>query len=221
LLESLLPVSGGRDYIAKVSGFISPRVNAERHATVSTFSSTSALSATRRSQADLLEGYRSVLPHGVYPVAFLFLDVPLEEIDVNVHPAKTEVRFRRTEAVKDVIADAIRESLAKAGIETERRERSSELAAAATASPIEQRVATEQPVIDFIKSDETPAEFVARDAAPAVEPPARPRNGITVEDIAIADDFIIEALGREPTEPDSTRPIEPSHGAELPPHQLC
>ena len=61
----------------------------------------------------MLEGYRSVLPHGVYPVAFLFLEIPLEEIDVNVHPAKTEVRFRRGEAVKDVIAEAVREALAQ------------------------------------------------------------------------------------------------------------
>jgi DNA mismatch repair protein MutL len=67
----------------------------------------------------LREGYRSVLPHGVYPVAFLFLDIPLEEIDVNVHPAKTEVRFRRGEAVKDVIAEAVRNALAKAGIVAE------------------------------------------------------------------------------------------------------
>ena len=64
----------------------------------------------------LLEGYRSVLPHGVYPVAFLFVDVPLEEIDVNVHPAKTEIRFRRSEAVKDAIAEGIRNALASAGI---------------------------------------------------------------------------------------------------------
>src|SRR5438034_60302 len=43
----------------------------------------------------LSEGYRSILPHGVYPAALLFIEVPLEEVDVNVHPAKTEVRFRR------------------------------------------------------------------------------------------------------------------------------
>ena len=64
----------------------------------------------------MLEGYRSVLPHGVYPVAFLFLEIPLDEIDVNVHPAKTEIRFRRGEAVKDAIAEAIRTTLARAGI---------------------------------------------------------------------------------------------------------
>jgi DNA mismatch repair protein MutL len=67
----------------------------------------------------LLEGYRSILPHGVYPVAFLFVDIPLEEIDVNVHPAKTEIRFRRTEAVKDAIAEAVRNALAIAGIVAE------------------------------------------------------------------------------------------------------
>src|SRR5207248_6771204 len=69
--------------------------------------------------AGLSDGFRSILPHGVYPVAFLFLDIPLDEIDVNVHPAKTEIRFRRGEAVKDVIAEAIRNSLAKAGVVAE------------------------------------------------------------------------------------------------------
>ena len=66
----------------------------------------------------MLEGFRSVLPHGVYPVAFLFLEIPLEEVDVNVHPAKTEVRFRRSNAVKDVVAEAVRDALRSAGILT-------------------------------------------------------------------------------------------------------
>jgi DNA mismatch repair protein MutL len=116
LLDSLLPVSGGRDFIAKVSGFVSaPR---ERRTTrdAQYFFVNNRFVRDKTIAGGLLEGYRSVLPHGVYPVAFLFLDVPLEEIDVNVHPAKTEIRFRRTEAVKDVIAEAIRNALARAGI---------------------------------------------------------------------------------------------------------
>ena len=119
LLDSLLPVSGGRDFIARVSGFVSaPR---ERRTTrdAQYFFVNNRFVRDKTIAGGLLEGYRSVLPHGVYPVAFLFLDVPLEEIDVNVHPAKTEIRFRRTEAVKDVIAEAIRNALARAGIVAE------------------------------------------------------------------------------------------------------
>jgi DNA mismatch repair protein MutL len=63
----------------------------------------------------LSEGYRSILPHGVYPVALLFIDVPREEVDVNVHPAKTEVRFRRAAAVADAVREAVRAGLASAG----------------------------------------------------------------------------------------------------------
>jgi len=119
LLDSLLPVSGGREYVANISGFISaPR---ERRTTrdAQYFFVNQRFVRDKTIAGGLLEGYRSVLPHGVYPVAFLFLDIPLEEIDVNVHPAKTEIRFRRTEAVKEVIAAAVRDALAKAGIVAE------------------------------------------------------------------------------------------------------
>jgi DNA mismatch repair protein MutL len=63
----------------------------------------------------LSEGYRSILPHGVYPAALLFIEVPLAEVDVNVHPAKTEVRFRRAAAVADTVREAVRTALASAG----------------------------------------------------------------------------------------------------------
>jgi DNA mismatch repair protein MutL len=116
LLESLIPVSGGREYVAKISGFISaPR---ERRTTRDGqyFFVNKRFVRDKTIAGGLLEGYRSVLPHGIYPVAFLFLEIPVEEIDVNVHPAKTEIRFRRGEAVKDVIAEAVRSALAQAGI---------------------------------------------------------------------------------------------------------
>ncbi len=116
LIDSLLPVAGGREFIAKINGFISaPR---ERRTTrdAQYFFINGRFVRDKIIAGGLLEGFRSVLPHGVYPVAFLFLEIPLEEIDVNVHPAKTEVRFRRSEAVKDVIAEAIRGALRNAGI---------------------------------------------------------------------------------------------------------
>jgi DNA mismatch repair protein MutL len=116
LIESLLPVAGGREFIVKINGYVSaPR---ERRTTrdAQYFFINGRFVRDKIIAGGLLEGFRSVLPHGVYPVAFLFLDIPHEEIDVNVHPAKTEVRFRRSEAVKDVIAEAIRLALANAGI---------------------------------------------------------------------------------------------------------
>lgn len=116
LLDSLLPVSGGRDYVAKVSGFISAPRERRTSKDSQYFFANQRFVRDKTIAGGLIEGYRSVLPHGVYPVAFLFLDVPVEEIDVNVHPAKTEIRFRRSEAVKDVIAEAVREALSKAGI---------------------------------------------------------------------------------------------------------
>ena len=123
MIESLLPVAGGREFVAKVSGYISAPRERRTSRDSQYFFVNNRFVRDKTIAAGLLEGYRSVLPHGVYPVAFLFLEIPLEEIDVNVHPAKTEIRFRRTDAVKDVIAEAVREALAAAGIIAENNSR--------------------------------------------------------------------------------------------------
>ena len=59
----------------------------------------------------VLHGYETLLMKGQYPVAIVFLEVPYSEVDVNVHPAKYEVRFRRPSDVHEAVADAIRQAL--------------------------------------------------------------------------------------------------------------
>jgi DNA mismatch repair protein MutL len=58
------------------------------------------------------EAYRSMMPSGTYPAVVLFIEVPPAEVDVNVHPAKTEVRFLHESAliafVRNAVAEAIR-----------------------------------------------------------------------------------------------------------------
>jgi DNA mismatch repair protein MutL len=60
------------------------------------------------------EAYRNVTPPGVFPVVLLFLDLRYQEVDVNVHPAKIEVRFRHPQFVHDFTRDALRHALSMA-----------------------------------------------------------------------------------------------------------
>src|SRR6201993_5021456 len=53
------------------------------------------------------EAYRNILPSGTFPVVILFLSIPYEDVDVNVHPAKTEVRFKHQSFIHDSMRDAI------------------------------------------------------------------------------------------------------------------
>jgi DNA mismatch repair protein MutL len=57
------------------------------------------------------EAYRNILPSGMFPVALIFLELPTTEVDVNVHPSKTEVRFRHSHFIHDFVRDSIRGSL--------------------------------------------------------------------------------------------------------------
>lgn len=56
-------------------------------------------------------GYRTTIPHGARPWIFLYLQVPGGEVDVNVHPAKAEVRFREPQVVEEVVEAAVRSGL--------------------------------------------------------------------------------------------------------------
>jgi DNA mismatch repair protein MutL len=64
----------------------------------------------------LLEGYHTALMRGQYPVTFLFVDMDPALVDVNIHPAKREVRFHDDALVRQAVIDAVRKALEPTGL---------------------------------------------------------------------------------------------------------
>ena len=97
--------------VVRVSGFVSrPEVQKLNRNNIYFF-------VNRRLVRDRLilhaitEAYRNILPSNVFPVALIFLQLPAREVDVNVHPSKTEVRFRNSGFIHDFVRDSIRQGL--------------------------------------------------------------------------------------------------------------
>ncbi len=65
-------------------------------------------------QHAIIEAYRNILPPTVFPVVLLFIEMPTTEVDVNVHPSKTEVRFRQYTVIHDFVRESVRAALMKA-----------------------------------------------------------------------------------------------------------
>ena len=77
----------------------------------------------------LRAAYRDLLARDRHPIAALFVQVPAEEVDINVHPAKTEVRFRDPAAVRGLIVGGLRSALDEAGHRSVAREQFAQPAA--------------------------------------------------------------------------------------------
>jgi DNA mismatch repair protein MutL len=65
-------------------------------------------------QHGIVEAYRNILAPTVFPVVLLFIEMPAAEVDVNVHPSKTEVRFRQQTVIHDFVRESVRAALMKA-----------------------------------------------------------------------------------------------------------
>ncbi|MGB6631687.1 MAG: DNA mismatch repair endonuclease MutL [Terriglobales bacterium] len=65
-------------------------------------------------QHAITEAYRNIQPPTVFPVVLLFIEMPTAEVDVNVHPSKTEVRFRQQSVIHDFVRESVRAALMKA-----------------------------------------------------------------------------------------------------------
>ena len=107
----------------------------------------------------IAEAYRNILPAGSFPVALIFLDIPPAEVDVNVHPSKTEVRFRHGSFIHDLVRDSIRQSLLAtrpvASFPTSRPAAPSGLTI--EAADVEERLAEEPPMMRGPQMPDPPA----------------------------------------------------------------
>jgi len=77
----------------------------------------------------LRAAYRDLLARDRHPIAALFVEVPTSEVDINVHPAKTEVRFRDPAAVRGLIVGGLKAALDEAGHRSSAREQFAQQAA--------------------------------------------------------------------------------------------
>ncbi len=110
--DTLLPLDERRDAL-HLTGFAAPATDS-RATTAGQSLVVNGRPVTDRVLATALRvAYRDVIAAGRHAVAALFLSVPAELVDVNVHPAKTELRFRDPEAVRSLIIGALRRALAQ------------------------------------------------------------------------------------------------------------
>src|ERR1700723_1492186 len=109
--DAAAPVDPGK---MRLHGFVSkPEIQKLNRNSIYVFVN-GRLIRDRLVQHGLTEAYRNIIPPTVYPVVLLFLELPAGEVDVNVHPSKTEVRFRQSSVLHDFVRDTVRTALMKA-----------------------------------------------------------------------------------------------------------
>lgn len=116
-VERQLPLAAARHGIGpetdamRISGFVSEPQDQRRNRNSVYIFVNQRLVRDSLIQRAIVAGYEHLMPKGVFPFALVFLDIPPAMVDVNVHPAKTQVRFRSPSDVFDLVRDAIRERL--------------------------------------------------------------------------------------------------------------
>lgn len=110
--QHLYPVTGIDEY-ASITGFLSsPALVRSGTQAIYTYINGRFI-RDKVVQHALMQAYRGVIDRGRYPVVALFIELPPEEVDVNVHPTKHEVRFRRQSVVHEAIQGAVEKVLSR------------------------------------------------------------------------------------------------------------
>jgi len=106
----------------------------------------------------LIEGYHTALMKAQYPVCCLFIEINPDEVDVNVHPSKREIKFRHERAVRGIVAQAVREAL---------------LEFHQALAPAPSPSAARHPGLEIVEPAPPPAVAPEFDFAPPPDPPPR------------------------------------------------
>jgi DNA mismatch repair protein MutL len=113
LLEQLVEVNGTPSRNVRIDGFIGQAgLSRQTRAQQLVFVNGRAIESAFLTAA-IREGYHTALMKGQYPVTFLFIKLDPATVDVNVHPAKREVRFRDPTAVREAIVHSIQQTLGR------------------------------------------------------------------------------------------------------------
>jgi DNA mismatch repair protein MutL len=111
LLERLVEINGASSRNVRIRGFIGQAgLSRQTRTQQLVFVNGRAIESALLTAA-IREGYHTALMKGQYPVTFLFLELDPATVDVNVHPAKREVRFRDPTAVREAIVHSIQQTL--------------------------------------------------------------------------------------------------------------
>lgn len=137
----------------------------------------------------LQEAYRGLLLTGKHPTAFLFVEVPAEDVDVNVHPTKAEVRFRQPQKVQELVQTAVRKRLEKADLTATLRVK--EVEAKPVARPAPSPESTKRPArnplppppVKKVEKEHQENRGENRPAPPAPPPPAKPLKAVQMHDL--------------------------------------
>lgn len=109
--QQMIPITPGGDGEIEVSGFISPPAIHRSNRKELTFFVNGRWVQDASLSAAVLQAYHGLLMVGRYPYSVLFIQVPAAAVDVNVHPAKAEVRFEDSRQVFSAVQRAVRATL--------------------------------------------------------------------------------------------------------------
>jgi DNA mismatch repair protein MutL len=173
MMEGLRPVEGRSD-AASLTGFVSlPTLNRGDRGEQYVFINGRPSTAPVINYA-IREAYHNLLADGRHPYVFLFIELPPEAVDVNVHPTKREVRFRQPSDIRDLIISGIRRALTESGGEFIRGKTDSTTPVVTDAMPAQTAFAS------FKVDDLPPTRVLGYPRPPAPEtgvPPSVPRQG--------------------------------------------